>query len=662
MADMINPFSSYPDLENEYPSSSSSYTNLPADQNEIPNTTAKRSTKGYLLTVLLFSFMAFVLVMIRPDQSTLFDALLIKDESSSSFSSTPAEKVVPFIPRGVAEGVSAKSSPDYGEPFPWTTTMLSWQRTAYHFQSAKNWMSDPDGPMLYKGWYHFFYQYNPGSAVWGNITWGHAVSRDLINWFYLPIAIVPGSWYDVKGVWSGSATILPDGNIVMTYTSSTKESVQVQNVAYPANHSDPLLIEWVKYSGNPILFPPPGIGTKDFRDPSTAWLVSGKWQIAVGSQINGTGVAVVYETTDFLNYKLLDGLLHEVPFTGMWACVDLYPVSTTDANGLDTSVNGPGIKHVLKVSLDDSKKDLYALGTYDSAKNTWTPDNPELDVGIGIRYDYGNYYAAKSFYDHNKGRRIVWGWIGETDSEIANIRKGWSGVQAIPREVTLDMKTKTNIIQWPIEEVESLRLSSEEFKETNVPAGSIIPLDVSAVAELDIIAEIEIDGKALESIIVADVMYNCSTSGGSAGRGALGPFGLLVYADESLSEQTAIYFYIAKGTDGSLKTYFCTDTSRTSKANDIGKKVYGGIVPVLDGEKFSMRILVDHSAIETFAQNGRTCVSSRVYPTKAIRGAARLFLFNNATETSVTVTSLKVWQLASANMQDYRSVDMVDTQ
>ncbi|KAL5730560.1 beta-fructofuranosidase [Ranunculus cassubicifolius] len=79
----------------------------------------------------------------------------------------------------------------------------------------------------------------------------------------------------------------------------------------------------------------------------------------------------------------------------------------------------------------------------------------------------------------------------------------------------------------------------------------------------------------------------------------------------------------------------------TSKANDIGKKVYGGIVPVLDGEKFTMRILADHSAIETFAQNGRTCVSSRVYPTKAIHGAARLFLFNNATETGVTVTSLK---------------------
>ncbi|KAL5728216.1 beta-fructofuranosidase [Ranunculus cassubicifolius] len=649
----MNPFSSYPDLENEYPSSS--YTSLPADQNEIPNTTAKRSTKGYLLTVLLFSFMAFVLVMIRPDQSTSFDALLIKDESSSSFSSTPAEKVVPFIPRGVAEGVSEKSSwpVSAGESFPWTNSMLSWQRTAYHFQPEKNWINDPNGPMFYKGWYHLFYQYNPDAAVWGNITWGHAVSKDLIHWLYLPLAMVPDKWYDINGVWTGSATLLPDGTVVMIYTGSTNESVQVQNVAYPANLSDPLLLDWVKHSGNPVLFPPPGIGYKDFRDPTTALLVSGKWRIVIGTKIGKTGVAIVYETTDFLSYKLLEGLLHEVPTTGMWECIDFYPVSTTDANGLDTSVNGPGVKHVLKASLDDNKKDFYALGSYDYVKNTWTPDDPELDVGIGIRYDYGKFYAAKSFYDQNKGRRILWGWIGETDSEIADIKKGWSGVQAIPREVTFDMKTKMNIIQWPIEEIESLRLSSTEFKEIKVEAGSIIPLDVGEVSELDIVAEIEIDGKALERNIVADVVYNCSTSGGSAGRGALGPFGLLVNADDSLSEQTAIYFYIAKDTDGSLKTFFCTDTSRTSKANDIDKKVYGGIVPVLDGEKFTMRILVDHSIIEAFAQGGRTCITSRVYPTKAIYGAAQMFVFNNATETNITVTSIKVWQLNSANLQDY---------
>ncbi|KAF9616722.1 hypothetical protein IFM89_031998, partial [Coptis chinensis] len=639
------------DLENEYPSS---YTPLPDHVVQQQETDQKKShtpKKGILLTVSFFLFVALVLIVIGPDQRSAGPIVIEEDLLSNSSSS---EKLRPYTPRGVSEGVSEKSfRPLFSDAksFPWSNTMLSWQRTGYHFQPEQNWIN---GPLFYKGWYHLFYQYNPDSAVWGNITWAHAVSKDLMNWFHLPWAMVPDHWYDINGVWTGSATFLPDGSIVMIYTGSTNESVQVQNVAFPANLSDPLLLNWVKYSGNPVLVPPPGIGIKDFRDPTTALYVGGnKWRIVIGSKVSTTGIALVYETADFLDYKLLDGVLHQVPTTGMWECVDLYPVSTTAKNGLDTSVSGPEVKHVLKASLDDNKKDFYALGTYDVASNTWTPDDPELDVGIGIRYDYGKYYASKTFYDQNKQRRILWSWIGETDSENADILKDWSGLMGIPRVVTFDTETKTNLLQWPVEEVESLRQSSKKFDRVELEAGSIVPLDVGTATQLDITADIEIDGQALERTIEADVLYNCSTSNGAAGRGALGPFGLLVFADESRSEQTAIYFYIAKGTDGHFKTFFCTDESRSSKASDVGKQVYGSIVPVLDGEKYTLRILVDHSITEAFAQGGRTCITSRIYPTEAIYGAARLFLFNNATQANVTVTSLKIWQMSSASFQHY---------
>lgn len=75
-------------------------------------------------------------------------------------------------------------------------------------------------------------------------------------------------------------------------------------------------------------------------------------------------------------------------------------------------------------------------------------------------------------------------------------------------------------------------------------------------------AEFEVDSEALEATVEADVIYNCSTSSGAAGRGALGPFGLLVLAEETLSELTPVYFYIAKATDGSLQTFVCADESR----------------------------------------------------------------------------------------------------
>lgn len=218
----------------------------------------------------------------------------------------------------------------------------------------------------------------------------------------------------------------------MLYTGSTNESVQVQNLAYPADPSDPLLTNWVKYSGNPVLVPPPGINPRDFRDPTTAWLTpEGKWRVTIGSKVNETGMSLVYDTKDFKSYELLNGVLHAVPGTGMWECVDFYPVSTSGKNGLDTSANGPRVKHIVKTSLDDDRNDYYAIGTYDSEAGIWTPDDSKIDVGIGLRYDYGIFYASKTFYDQEKKRRVLWGWIKETDSEETDIRKGWASVQVL---------------------------------------------------------------------------------------------------------------------------------------------------------------------------------------------------------------------------------------
>ncbi|KAL0446192.1 UNVERIFIED_CONTAM: Acid beta-fructofuranosidase 2, vacuolar [Sesamum latifolium] len=440
----------------------------------------------------------------------------------------------------------------------------------------------------------------------------------------------PDDWYDINGVWTGSATILEDGRLVMLYTGSTNESVQ--------------------YPDNPVLVPPPGIGSKDFRDPTTAWLTpQGKWRFIIGSKLNKTGISLVYDTKDFKTFELLNGLLHSVPGTGMWECVDIFPVSKTVENGLDTGENRPGVKHVVKTSLDDDKNDYYALGTYDGETGKWTPDDPINDVGIGFRYDYGTFYASKTFYDQEKKRRVLWGWIKETDSEKADILKRWASVQAIPRTILFDKKTGKNILQWPVEEVERLRMSKKVFDNVEAKPGSVVPLNVGfETSQLDIVAEFEVDKAALESINgTDDTMYSCPTSHGAAQRGALGPFGLLVHTDNHQTEQTPVYFYISKDTQGNFKTFFCADQSRSSEAIDVDKAIYGSTVPVLEGEKLSMRILVDHSIVESFAQGGRTCITSRIYPTRAVYENAGIFLFNNATDAAITA-SLHIWQMSTA--------------
>ncbi|KAK1399645.1 Beta-fructofuranosidase [Heracleum sosnowskyi] len=591
-----------------------------------PSSTHRRPIKivsTILLSTLIFSFVIISLVNPNIQQVVRKQVASSKNNNEDDHNTSKSPEKLEPPSRGVSQGVSEKrfrqvtaDQPSY----PWTNDMLSWQRTSFHFQPQENWMNDPNGPLFHMGWYHLFYQYNPDSAIWGNITWGHAISRDLINWLHLPFAMQPDQWYDINGVWTGSATILPDGKIVMLYTGDTDDLVQVQNLAYPANLSDPLLLNWIKYPDNPVMFPPPGIGSTDFRDPTTAWIgPDGKWRLTIGSKVNKTGISLMYRTTDFISYELLDEILHAVPGTGMWECVDFYPVSVTEANGLDTSVNGPGVKHVLKSSLDDDKHDYYALGTYDPIKDKWTPDNPELDVGIGLRLDYGKYYASKTFYDQDKKRRLLWGWIGETDSETTDLLKGWASVQSIPRTVVFDKKTGTNILQWPIKEVESLRSGSYEIDDVELKPGSLVPLKISSAAQLDIVASFEVDEEAFKGTFEADASYNCTAS---------------------------------TGVDGSSKTYFCADQSRSSTASDVGKGVYGSDVPVLHGEKLSMRLLVDHSIVESFAQGGRTVITSRVYPTRAIYSAARVFLFNNATGVSVTA-SVKAWQMASANLKPF---------
>lgn len=291
--------------------------------------------------------------------------------------------------------------------------------------------------MVHKGWYHLFYQHSRDSVTWGvgNMSWGHAVSRDLVHWLHLPYAMVPNRRYDTNGVWSGSATVLPNNNnIVIIYTGITEEWTQVQNVAVPANQLDPLLIDWVKLDANPVLEPPAHIGPRNFRDPSTAWFVEAqsKWRVAIGA-INGStgaGVAFVYETADFVDYELMPGLLHEVAGMGMWECIDFYPISTATSFGLHTSVGpGEGVKHVIKASVYDQNMDHYAIGEYDVERNVWVPDDPEADVGFGLVVDYGNYYASKTFYDEVKERRVVLGWINETDSKRNDFIKGWASVQ-----------------------------------------------------------------------------------------------------------------------------------------------------------------------------------------------------------------------------------------
>ncbi|KAL2317926.1 hypothetical protein Fmac_031802 [Flemingia macrophylla] len=358
-------------------------------------------------------------------------------------------------------------------------------RTSYHFQPQQNWMN---GPMYYKGVYHLFYQHNPEAATFGDrIVWGHSVSYDLINWIHLNNAIEPSEPYDINSCWSGSATTLPGKEQpVILYTGIDNKKHQVQNLAMPRNLSDPFLREWVKHSQNPVMTPPSGVEVNNFRDPSTSWKgEDGKWRVVIGAQNGDEGKTILYQSEDFVNWRVDPNPFYASDNTGVCECPDFFPVFINGStNGVDTSVQNPSVRHVLKISYLRKQHDYYFLGKYFSDQENFIPDVRLTGTSSDLRYDYGKFYASKSFFDYAKNKRILWGWVNESDTTQDDIEKGWAGLQSIPRQVWLD-KSGKRLVQWPIEEVEKLRDNQISLTGEKLVHGSNLVVSGVTAAQID---------------------------------------------------------------------------------------------------------------------------------------------------------------------------------
>ncbi|KAH7671362.1 Beta-fructofuranosidase protein [Dioscorea alata] len=506
--------------------------------------------------------------------------------------------------------------------------------------------------MYYNGIYHLFYQYNPKGAVWGNIVWAHSVSTDLINWTPLEPALTPTKPFDINGCWSGSATILPGNKPVIFYTGVDSNNTQVQNLAFPKNLSDPYLREWIKPDYNPVIIPDESIEPSKFRDPTTGWFGhDNHWRVIIGSRHNHRGMAIMYRSKDFVHWIKAKHPLHSASNTGMWECPDFYPVSLHGNTGVETSKYGDGFKHVLKNSLDVTRYEYYTVGTYYREKDRYVPDMTSADDQSGLRYDYGNFYASKTFYDSGKNRRILWGWSNETDSVKDDVAKGWSGIQAIPRALWLDEKGQ-QLVQWPVEELENLRGKLVHIKDKELKYGEMFEVQGIMSSQADVEVSFEVTG--LEKAEIYDPTWEdpqvlCGEKGASV-KGGVGPFGLLVMASSGLQEQTGVLFRVFKAPNKDV-VLLCHDATKSTLKGGVFKPNFAGYVDV-DIRKtgmLSLRTLIDGSVIESFGAGGRTCITSRVYPTLAVGNNAHLYVFNNG-QQKIKVSHLKAWEMVRPTM------------
>jgi beta-fructofuranosidase len=307
------------------------------------------------------------------------------------------------------------------------------RRPQFHLLPARNWMNDPNGPIFFNGKYHMFFQYNPHAAVWGDMSWYHSVSPDMIHWTHLPVAFVPTpGGPDSAGCFSGSAIAIgkrvyvvytgvvesgPDQATIRDGSNKLKES---QCLAFS---DDPNLILWEKIPTPIVPKPPDGLAITGFRDPS-AWRQGDVYYMTVGSGIAQSGGCVLlYRSKDLKTWEYLHPLISGT-WSGkkttnpcddgeMWECPEFFAL-----DGM----------HVLIYST--LGKVFWQSGRLDARRMKFTP------VKTGL-LDLDAFYAPKAQLDAH-GRRILWGWIPERRNDTAMREAGWSGMMSLPRLMRLD--------------------------------------------------------------------------------------------------------------------------------------------------------------------------------------------------------------------------------
>ena len=283
-------------------------------------------------------------------------------------------------------------------------------RPALHFTPAKNWMNDPNGLVWHKGEYHLFYQHNPFGVEWGHMSWGHAVSKDLLNWEHLPVAIPEG---DDGMIFSGSAISVGD-DIVAFYTRHT-ESNQVQCIARSTDNGR----TFVKYENNPVL----DENKKDFRDPKV-FKYQDHW-IMCAAQPHDHRISF-YRSEDLINWQYLSDFGPAAATGGVWECPDLFPLK----------IDGEEV-WVLIVSLSPGglhgSGTQYFVGNFDGANFTarYSTDEPHwIDFGK-------DNYAGITFNNEPNGKRIFIGWLANWSDVKDHPATSWTSQMTIPRELGL---------------------------------------------------------------------------------------------------------------------------------------------------------------------------------------------------------------------------------
>ncbi len=481
-------------------------------------------------------------------------------------------------------------------------------RPQIHFSPARHWMNDPNGLVYFEGEYHLFFQYNPQGEKWGHMSWGHAVSVDLVHWRELPVAIPEDDRYMI---FSGSIVVDSHNSsgfarhggpvLVAVYTGARQDASgeQSQQLAYSSDRGR----TWTKYAGNPVL----DLGLKSFRDPKVFWYAPAhRWIMA--AVLSDRHQVAFFSSADLKHWKHLSDFGPAGAADGAWECPDLFALAVDG----DTA----RIRWVLKVDVFRSRLAggagaQYFTGRFDGQTFSADADPDKPGAGAPARtVDYGmDFYAAASWGNLPDPERRVWiAWMNNHSYAQETPTSVWRGSMSLPRQLTLhDAHGALTLEQQPVIELRSLRARQHRVGARELgPDPYRLPLPGGGAVEL--IADIEA-GSATEFGLKVHV------GAGQETRIGYDPASAELFVDRARSGQIPAPIF----------------SQRRS-------------APVaLEQGRLHLHVFVDAASVEVFAGEGQAVLTEQVFPDPSSDGIELYAVGGRA-----HLENLRLWSLKSA--------------
>ena len=513
-------------------------------------------------------------------------------------------------------GVVAQES--YQEPW----------RPQYHFTPAKNFMNDPNGMVFYKGEYHLFYQYNPEGQVWGHMSWGHAVSTDMVHWNHLGVAIPEDANYMI---YSGSAVVdwknssglcksedAKDPSCLIAVYAAAYKNRQKMHIAYSNDRGR----TWKNFAGNPVI----DVDAEDFRDPYVFWYKPQKKWVLL-AVLADRRKALFFSSQDLRKWTKLSEFGPAGDEEGQWECpllLDLQIEDSDEHRGVLVINRNPGAPA-------GGTGVRYLIGHFDGSTFT-----EKESSGKKLWADYGkDFYATNTFNDMPQGdeRRIWMAWTSNWQYAKDEPTVAWRGAQSIPRSlglrwVVVNPTLSPNdgdkggppstaglrellMVQAPVRELQSLR--SEAFTIQNVSVQQANQRIISNAVCGD---TYEIDAE-LEAGQATEIGFRLRKGDGVETLVGIVPATNTLFVDRT------------KSGDVHFSEQFPGKFSTTLNATN----------------RVKLDIFVDRSIVELFANDGEKVMTDRIYPPVECDGIELYSVGDPGRVLSLTMWPMKsVWK------------------